>query len=74
VGSEQSGSRSKPVPDRAWRERQAREQQQRQDRMDWRGARNRRAAGRGSSRPATGSRYTSSRRPQEYRDKYENET
>ncbi len=74
VGSEQSGSRSKPVPDRAWRERQAREQQQRQDRMDWRGARNRRAAGRESSRPATGSRYTSSRRPKEYRDKYENET
>jgi len=72
VDPDRSGPRSKPAPDRAWRERQDRERQERQDRLDWRGARNRRAAGRGSGRSATGGRYASSRRPKERRDEYEN--
>jgi 23S rRNA pseudouridine2605 synthase len=76
VDPERSGTRSKPVPDRAWRERQDRERQQRNDRMDWRGARNRRDASRGSggsNRSTTGGRYAASRRPKERRDEYENE-
>lgn len=74
---DRAAPRTKPAPDRAWRERQDQEKQARQNRLDWRSARTRRnsntGSGSSSGRSGFGGRYPVARRPRKQWDEYDNE-